>query len=331
MSWYPKFSGSHFGLPSSSIHSTTALGGNFLWNDSKAAYFLSRTMMKCWKFISHFFFHWAECFVSKCWSMCAEGKTKPQAELFQEKVRRSWHTTNNDQTSFTLVKVEKCFKRRTIWRFLSVWVFSLFSFINFCYMVKSSKLAFRARLSWYWRQAAFLSYTFLSNWTSLGPEFFSNTLFETQAYCMCDIIFTEFNQTDVFPFSLRLLQWPIDWAMSCSTAWSTIRCFWRCITTTVWSPWCWDCFSLLSCKSSFSSAVKATLSQRFEKVNEAKILFSLSLPFFVVCQVFQFFHDQLNLLLFLWRRIKPTGFAETDKDAIMKERERERERERDAA
>ena len=29
-SWYPEFNGSHFGLPPSSIHRMTGLGGNFV-------------------------------------------------------------------------------------------------------------------------------------------------------------------------------------------------------------------------------------------------------------------------------------------------------------
>ena len=32
-SWYPKFNGSHFGLPPSSVHKMTGLGGKFVVND----------------------------------------------------------------------------------------------------------------------------------------------------------------------------------------------------------------------------------------------------------------------------------------------------------
>ena len=30
-SWYPEFNGSHFGLPPSSIHTMTGLGGKMVW------------------------------------------------------------------------------------------------------------------------------------------------------------------------------------------------------------------------------------------------------------------------------------------------------------
>ena len=64
MSWSPKFNGSHFGLPPSSIHRTTGLGGNFVqtthgvWYSHRLHLPRAATVQESWK---HLIPHYSHC------------------------------------------------------------------------------------------------------------------------------------------------------------------------------------------------------------------------------------------------------------------------------